>query len=103
MSPEKNLVFFSRQAAQAATRANRKGQLRSAFSHCATRAFTNFLISAVGNALSVGNWIVPFEVVNPASSSLNSSITDAVGNKLQCSENAAYHTSTFFVLNAGIW
>src|ERR1700736_2897198 len=103
MSPEDNWDFLSRQAAKAATRAIRKGQLRSAFSHCATRAFTIFLISAPGNALSVENWTVPFDVVNPASSSLNSSITDAVGNKLQCSENAAYHTSTFFVLNAGIW
>jgi hypothetical protein len=70
---------------------------------CATRAFTNFLINAVGNAFSIGNWTVPLDTVNPPSSSLNFSITDAVGNKLQCFENPAYHTNTFFVLNAGIW
>src|ERR1700738_3785874 len=103
MSPEDNWDFLSRQAGKTATPANRKDQLRSAFSHCATRAFTIFLISAAGSALSVENCTVPFDVVNPSSSSLNSSITDAVGNKLQCSENAAYHTSTRFNLNAGIW
>ena len=36
------------------------------------------------------------------SSFVNASITAAVGNKLQWSENAAYHTSTFLCLNAGI-
>ena len=71
-------------------------------SFCFTRAFTSLLISAVGNGLSVENCMVPLDVTKPFSSSLNASITDAVGNKLQCFENAAYHTSTRLCLNARI-
>jgi len=52
----------------------------------ATRAFTSFLMSAIGSGFSKGNWIVPLDVMKSLSSFLNSSITDAVGNKLQRSE-----------------
>src|SRR3982074_959463 len=69
---------------------------------CATRAFANFLTRAAGSGLSVGKWMVPLDVEKPLSSFLNASITDAVGNKLQWSENAANHTSTPLCLNAGI-
>src|ERR1700674_350826 len=82
-----------------------RGQLsqrRFLLSICATRAFTSFLMSAVGTVLSVGKWMVPLDVENPFSSFLNASITDAVGNKLQWFENAANHTSTPLYLNAGI-
>ena len=78
------------------------GQRRSLRSLCATRAFTSLLISAIGRGLSVGKWMVPFDVEKLSSSFLNSSITKAVGNKLQWSENAANHTSTTLYLNAGI-
>src|SRR3989442_6432329 len=70
------------------------GQRRILLSFCATRAFTSFLISAVGSGLSVGKWMVPLDVEKPLSSFLNTSITDAVRNKLQWLENAANHTST---------
>lgn len=71
-------------------------------SFCATRAFTTFLISAVGNGLSNGKWMVPFDVEKPLSSFSNALITEAVGNKLQWSANAANHTRTPLCLNAGI-
>src|SRR5712664_436390 len=77
-------------------------QRRFLLSICATRAFTSFLTSEAGRGLSVGNWMVPLDMVKPLSSFLNASITDAVGNKLQCLENAANHTSTCLCLNAGI-
>src|SRR6266851_17761 len=44
----------------------------------------------------------PLDVEKPLSSFLNASITDEPGNKLQCFENAANHTSTPLCLNAGI-
>src|ERR1700681_2184772 len=75
---------------------------RFLLSFCATRAFTSFLISAVGTGLSVENWMVPLDVEKPLSSFLKASITDAVGNKLQWFENAANHTSNPLYLNAGI-
>ena len=78
------------------------GQRRFLLSFCATRAFTSLLTSAVGSGLSVGKWMVPLEVKKALSSFLNASITAAVGNKLQWSENAANHTSTPLYLNAGI-
>ncbi len=78
------------------------GQRRFLFSTCATRAFTIFLISAVGSGWPVGNRMVPLDMEKPLSSFLNASITDAVGNKLQCFENPANHTSTPLYLNAGI-
>src|SRR5882762_8807085 len=59
------------------------GQRRFLLSFWATRAFTNFLISAVGRDLFVGNWIVPLDVEKGLSSFLNFSIIAAVGNKLQ--------------------
>ena len=77
-------------------------QRRFLLSLCVTRAFTNFLISAVGTGLSTGKWMVPLEVEKSLSSSLNASITEAVGNKLQWFENAANHTSTPLYWNAGI-
>src|ERR1700756_729605 len=76
-------------------------QGRFLLSICARRAFTSFFTSAAGSGLSVGNWMVPFDMVKPLSSFLNASITDDVGNKLQCLENAANHTSTCSCLNAG--
>src|SRR4029077_2796236 len=81
---------------------SQRGLPRFLLSFCATRAFTNLLISAIGIGLSKGKWMVPLDVVKPFSSFLNVSITDAVGNKLQWSENAANHTSTPLCLNAGI-
>src|SRR5258708_39596547 len=75
---------------------------RFLFSSCLTRAFTIFFISAVGSGLSTGKWMVPLEVEKPFSSSLNSAMTEAVGNRLQWSENAANHTRMFLRLNAGI-
>jgi len=79
------------------------GQRRFLLSFCASRAFTSFLTSVAGSGLSVGKWMVPLDVEKPFSSSLNASITDAVGNKLQWSENAANHTSGRpLYLNAGI-
>ncbi len=78
------------------------GQRRFLLSFWATRAFTNFLISAVGRDLFVGNWIVPLDVEKGLSSFLNFSIIAAVGNKLQWSEKAANHTSTPLCLKAGI-
>jgi hypothetical protein len=71
-------------------------------SFCATRAFTIFLTSAAGSGLSVGKWMVPLDVENPFSSFLYASITDAVGNKLQWSENAANQINGPLYLNAGI-
>jgi hypothetical protein len=35
---------------------------------CAIRAFTIFLISALGSGLSVGNWMVPLDRVKPFNS-----------------------------------
>jgi hypothetical protein len=55
-------------------------------------------MSAIGSGLSVGKWTVPLEVEKPLSSSLNSLITEAVGNRLQWSENAANHIRTFLRL-----
>ncbi len=78
------------------------GQRCFLVSFWATRAFTNFLISAVGRDLFVGNWMVPLDVEKGLSSFLNFSIIAAVGNKLQCSEKAANHTSTPLCLKAGI-
>jgi len=75
---------------------------RYLLSFCATRAFTSLLTSAVGSGLFVGKWMVPLDVENPLSSFLNASITAAVGNKLQWSENAANHTSVRLCLKAGI-
>src|SRR2546422_6683918 len=49
-------------------------QGRFLLSFCATRAFTTFLISAVGSGLSVGKWMVPLDVEKPLSSFLNASI-----------------------------
>ena len=72
------------------------------FSLCTTRARTSFLTSAIGTRLPIGNRMVPLDVMKSLSSFLNSSITDAVGNKLQWSENAANQTNTFLSLNAGI-
>src|ERR1700691_5239253 len=47
--------------------------------------------------------MVPLEVEKSRSSSLNISMTEAVGNKLQWSENAANHTRTpDLILNAGM-
>src|SRR3989442_3040942 len=74
--------------------AGQPDQGRFLLSICATRAFTSFLTSAVGNGLSVGKWMVPLDVEKPLSSFLNASTTEAVGNKLQWCENAANHTST---------
>src|SRR5204862_7806531 len=68
----------------------------------AMRAFTIFFSRAAGRGLSTGKWIVPFDVWKSLSSFLNAFITDAVGNKLQWSKNAAYHTSTPLCLNAGM-
>src|SRR5207245_1364764 len=70
--------------------------------YCNTRGFTSFLASAVGSGLFVGKWMVPLDVEKPLSSFLNASTTEAVGNKLQCFEKAANHTSTPLYLNAGI-
>ena len=78
------------------------GQGRFLLSTCATRAFTSFLTSAVGNGLSVGKWMVPLDVEKPFSSFLKTSTTAAVGNKLQWLENAANHSSIPLYLTAGI-
>src|ERR1700682_2110469 len=76
---------------------------RFLLSFCAIRAFTSFFTSAAGSGLSVVKWMVPLDVEKPFSSLLNSSITAAVGNRLQWSENAANHTSGRpLYLNAGI-
>src|SRR6266849_9855286 len=77
-------------------------QRRFLLSICAIRAFTSFLIRAVGSGLSVGKWMVPLDVEKPLSSFLNASITAAVGNRLQWSDNAVNHTSTPLFFNAGI-
>ena len=69
---------------------------------CATRAFTNLLTRVVGMGLSAGNWMVPLDWEKPFSSSLNASIIDAVGNRLQWLEKAAYQTKTLPRLIAGI-
>jgi hypothetical protein len=45
--------------------------------------------------LFVGNRMIPLDVEKFFSSFWNVSITDAVGNKLQWSENAANHTNLF--------
>src|SRR5260370_24555240 len=78
------------------------GQRRFLLSFCATRAFTSFLTSAAGSGLSVGKWMVPLDFAKPLNSFLNSSITDAVGNKLQWFEHAANHTSGPFYFNSCI-
>ena len=80
----------------------RTHQRRVLLSFCATRAFTSFLMSAAGIGLSKGKWIVPLDVEKSLSSVLNASITDGVGNKLQCFENAAYDTSIPLYLNVGM-
>jgi hypothetical protein len=59
------------------------------------RSFTIFLIKSIGMGLSSGKWMVPLDVEKPFSSSLNASITAAVGNRLQWLANAAYQTKTF--------
>ena len=55
----------------------------SGFLFWATRALTSFLMSTVGRGLSIGKWMVPFEVEKFFSSFLNFSMTAAVGNRLQ--------------------
>lgn len=49
----------------------------------ATRAFTSFLMSAVGNGLSVGKWMVPLDLEKGFRWFLNFSMMAAVGNRLQ--------------------
>lgn len=83
-------------------RGKEKHYLLLPLSFCTTRALTIFLINSTGMGLSVGKCTVPLDVEKPFSSSLNCSITAAVGNRLQWLENAAYQTSTFLCLNAGI-
>jgi uncharacterized protein with HEPN domain len=68
----------------------------------ATRARTNFFTSASGRGRSSGNCTVPFDTTSPCSSSLKAASTEAVGNKLQCFENAAYQTSTRSRRSAGM-
>src|SRR5260370_32919003 len=68
------------------------GQRRFLLSFCATRAFTSFLTSAAGSGLSVGKWMVPFDLAKPFRSALDASLTGAAGNKLPRVENAADHT-----------
>src|SRR6266481_132786 len=93
---------FARFDRGADVRVTANDQRRFLLSVCATRAFTNFLTSAMGRGLFVGNWMVPLDVEKGLSSFLNFSIIAAVGNKLQCSEKAANHTSTPLCLKAGI-
>jgi len=78
-----------------------RGQ-RGLGSSWATRAFTIVLIRGIGRGLSNRKWMVPLEVEKAFSWFLNLSMIAAVGNKLQWSEKAANHTSTFLVLKAGI-
>src|SRR5438128_2894905 len=81
---------------------SRTGQRRFLPSTSATRAFTIFFSRAAGRGLSTGKWMVPFDTWKSSSSSLNFAITDAVGNRLQWSENAAYHMSVPLYLNPGM-
>ena len=57
----------------------------------ATRTGTCLLMIPNWQWPVVGKWMVPFDVEKLLSSRLNSSITEAVGNKLQWSENQANH------------
>src|SRR5260370_22325157 len=50
----------------------------------ARRAFTIFLSSEAGKGLSIGNWMVPLEMVKGFRSFLNCSMILAVGKMLQC-------------------
>ena len=67
----------------------RNDQCRFFRAFSASRIFTIFFTSAAGRGLSTGKWIVPLDVLYCLSSSVSALITDAVGNKLQWSENAA--------------
>jgi len=80
----------------------RAAQRRFLLLCCAMRAFTSFLTSATGSGWSVGKRMVPFDVEKALRSSLKASMTEAVGNKLQWSENAANHTTAPLYLKAGI-
>src|SRR5438270_470381 len=97
-----NYLRSNRRSGQIRSCGGRAGQRGFLSSICATRALTIFLISAIGRGLSRGKWIVPLEMEKSLSSSLNDSMTEAVGNKLQWPENAANHISTFLCLNAGM-
>ena len=58
-------------------------QRRFLLAMAATRAFTNLFTKAAGRGLSMGNWMVPFEIVNSFSSPWNAAMTAAVGKRLQ--------------------